>query len=164
MIRPGDVVIEDGELLQALERREGLLRSVIEFVHAHPELGHEEHACSAHLADALAGAGLEIERGVGGMATAFRATLRGARPGRTIGIVALYDAVPAIAPDGSMVPTHSCGHGPIAGSVVAAAAALADLRDELARAVIVLGRPPDGLHAPGTAARRRGQRPPVEAG
>jgi hypothetical protein len=53
-----------------LERR----REVVEFVHAHPELGHKEYECSAHLAEALASAGLEAERGIASMATAFRAT------------------------------------------------------------------------------------------
>src|SRR4029077_16956531 len=88
----------------------------------HPELGHSEHACAMHLAETLADAGLTAELGAGGMATAFRAVREGARTGGHSGIVALYDAVPAVADDGSIRPTHSCGHGPIAGSVVAAVA------------------------------------------
>src|SRR5207244_5777792 len=121
-------------------------------------------ACSAHVVEKLAGAGLEVELGIASMPTAFRATLCGARPGRTVGIVVLYDAVPAVAADGSLVPTHSCGHGPIAGSVVAAAAALAERRAELAGSVVVIGCPSDEIHAPGSAARGGGKLLSVEAG
>jgi metal-dependent amidase/aminoacylase/carboxypeptidase family protein len=66
--------------------------------------------------------------------------------------------------DGSIRPTHSCGHGPIAGSVVAAAAALADLRSELAGSVVVIGCPSDEIHAPGTVSRAGGKLLSLEAG
>src|SRR5438045_3584277 len=33
----------------------------MQFVHAHPELGHEEHECSRYLCDTLARVGLEVE-------------------------------------------------------------------------------------------------------
>ena len=85
-------------------------------------------------------------------------------PTGVAGYSALYDAVPAVAADGSIVPTHSCGHGPIAGSVVAAAAALAELRDELAGSVVVVGCPSDEIHAPGSAARGGGKLLSAEAG
>ena len=90
------------------------------FVHDHPELGHEERECSTYLCETLAAGGLEVERGVAGMETAFRATLRGGRPGRTVGFVCLYDAVAAVRPDGRTEAVHSCGHGPIAGACVGA--------------------------------------------
>jgi metal-dependent amidase/aminoacylase/carboxypeptidase family protein len=66
------------------------------------------------------------------METAFRATLRGERPGATVGLVCLYDAVPAVRPDGHIEPVHSCGHGPISGGVLGAALALAELRERMA--------------------------------
>jgi metal-dependent amidase/aminoacylase/carboxypeptidase family protein len=90
------VMIADEEVISAVDAQAGTAREVLRFVHGHPELGHEEHASSAHIAARLAGGGFQVERGVGGMATAFRATLVGARPGRSVGIVALYDAVPAV--------------------------------------------------------------------
>lgn len=161
MIAP---MIDDASVLAAVDGKAALARSVIDFVHAHPELGHEEHACASHLVEALADAGLAVELGAGGMDTAFRAVLEGSRPGRTVGIVALYDAVPAVADDGSIRPTHSCGHGPIAGSVVAAAAALAELRSELAGSIVVIGCPSDEIHAPGTVARAGGKLLSLEAG
>lgn len=157
-------MIDDAAVLDAVGRAAGRARDVIGFVHAHPELGHEEHACAARLVEELRTAGLEVEPAAGGMETAFRAVLRGGRPGRTVGLVALYDAVPAVGADGALVPTHSCGHGPIAGSVVAVAAALAELRAELAGSLVVVGCPSDEIHAPGTVERGGGKLLSVEAG
>jgi metal-dependent amidase/aminoacylase/carboxypeptidase family protein len=157
-------MIAAADVLAAVDGRSALVREVMRFVHAHPELGHEEHRCSGYLCETLGGAGLEVEPGVGGMATAFRATLRGARPGRSVGLVCLYDAVPATRADGRVEPVHSCGHGPIAGGVVAAAVALGDLREQLAGTVVVVGCPADEIHAPGTIERGGGKALSAQAG
>lgn len=157
-------MIADADVLAAVAREEGVAREVIRFVHEHPELAHEEHRCSELLAKTLAAGGLEVERGVGGMATSFRATLAGARPGRAVGLVALYDAVAAVRPDGSLEAVHSCGHGLIAGGVTAAALALGLLRDRLAGRVVVFGCPADEIHAPAAIARGGGKALSVEAG
>jgi metal-dependent amidase/aminoacylase/carboxypeptidase family protein len=159
-----DTVIGERKVLAAVEARAAAVGEIMRFVHEHPELGHEEHACSRYLCAKLAAAGLEVEPGVGGMATAFRATLDGARPGRSVGLVCLYDAVPAMRPDGRVEPVHSCGHGPIAGGVVAAAAALAALRTNLAGRLVVMGCPADEIHAPGTIERGGGKTLTAEAG
>jgi metal-dependent amidase/aminoacylase/carboxypeptidase family protein len=82
------------------------------------------------------------------MPTAFRATLTGAAPGRSVGRVALYDAVPVFRPDGSIEPVHSCGHDAIPAGVAAAALALADLREELPGSLVVFGCPADEIPAP----------------
>jgi metal-dependent amidase/aminoacylase/carboxypeptidase family protein len=150
-------VIDDSSVLAAVDRAMPAALEVMRFVHANPELAHEEHQCSAHVADVLEGAGLDVERGVAAMETAFLATLEGAKPGRTVGLVCLYDAVPAVRPNGAMEAVHSCGHGPIAGGVTAAATALASLRNELAGRVRVYGCPADEIHAPGSARRGGGK-------
>src|SRR5262245_13905193 len=156
-------MLPDADEMAAVQtsRSDGL--EVMRFGHEHPELGHEERECAAFLADRLEAGGYALERGVGGMETAFRAMLDGG-PGRTVGLVCLYDAVPAVRPDGSLDAVHSCGHGPIAGGVTAAALALADLRDGLAGRVVVIGCPSDEIHAPGSAARGGGKALSAEAG
>jgi len=157
-------MIEDQEILAAVESQADTARDVLRFVHAHPELAHEEHACSDHLATTLERAGFAVERGVGQMPTAFRATFTGARTGRSVGIVTLYDAVPAVRPDGAVEPVHSCGHGPMSGGVIAAALALAGLGDGLAGTVSVVGCPADEIHAPATVTRGGGKALSVAAG
>ncbi|MEX2613802.1 MAG: hypothetical protein WD380_09515, partial [Gaiellaceae bacterium] len=157
-------MIDWQDVLASIARQTNAIQATILFVHEHPELGHEEHECSRYLCDTLAAAGLEVELRVGGMETAFRASLHGERPGATVGLVCLYDAVTAVRPDGRVEPVHSCGHGPIAGAVVGAALALAELREALAGTVVVMGCPSDEIHAPGSTARGGGKALSAEAG
>jgi metal-dependent amidase/aminoacylase/carboxypeptidase family protein len=154
----------DADLRADVAAREPLVRETVAFLHDHPELPHEEHACSGYLQEMLLGLGLEVEAGLAGMPTGFRATLSGAMPGRTVGIVALYDAVASVPAEGGIVPVHSCGHGPIAGSVIGALAALADQRERLAGRVVVMGCPADEIHAPATIALGSGKARSAEAG
>jgi amidohydrolase len=86
-------------------------------IHDTPELAFEEARASAWLADFLAKHGARVERGVGGLATAFRATIEGTGPGPTVAIMAEYDALPGIG--------HACGHNVIATAGPGAGAALA---------------------------------------
>jgi metal-dependent amidase/aminoacylase/carboxypeptidase family protein len=144
------MALSDSDVISAVAAQQQAIVDTVAFVHAHPELGHEEHACAAHLAGRLAEAGLQVEEKVAGLDTAFRASLQGGRAGRRVGIVAQYDAVAAVREDGSVDAVHSCGHGPIAGSVLGVALALASLRSELAGELVVIGCPADEIHAPGT--------------
>lgn len=156
--------LPDHRVLDAVRSVDGRIRETLRFIHDHPELAHQEHACSAYLRRTLAEGHLLVEPGVAGMETAFRATLSGARPGRSVGLVALYDAVPAVRADGAITAVHSCGHGPIAAGVVGAALALAGLRDELPGRIVVMGCPADEIHAPGTLARGGGKALSAAAG
>src|SRR3972149_5140554 len=157
-------MIDRQDVLAAIARQTDTIRATIHFVHEHPELGHEEHECSRYLCDTLAAAGLEVEPDVGGMEPAFRASLHGERPGATVGLVCLYDAVTAVRPDGRIEPVHSCGHGCISGAVVGAALALAALRGGLAGTVVVMGCPSDEIHAPGSIVRGGGKALSAAAG
>ena len=157
-------MIPDIDVLAAVDARRDDALDVMRFVHEHPELGHEEHECSGFVADRLESAGFDVERGAGGMETAFRAVLTGAAGRRTVGLVCLYDAVAAVRPDGSIEAVHSCGHGPIAGGVTAAAIALADRREAFAGRLVVVGCPADELHAPNTALLGGGKALSAEAG
>jgi metal-dependent amidase/aminoacylase/carboxypeptidase family protein len=155
-------VLADADMLATVDAQLGAGLEAMRFVHAHPELAHEENACSAYLADELGQRGFDVERGVGGMPTAFRA--RSGSGGPAVGLLAVYDAVAAVRGDGTIEPVHSCGHGPQAGAVLAAALALAALGDRLPGTVVVLGCPADEIHAPGTVARGGGKALSADAG
>src|SRR5262249_25576645 len=86
-------------------------------IHANPELCYKEEKAAAWLTEFLEKRGCRVEGGAGGVATAFRAEVPGARPGPTLAILGEYDALPAIG--------HACGHNIIATSAVGAGAALA---------------------------------------
>ena len=155
---------DDAELRGAVARHEPLVRDTITAIHAHRELPHEEYKSSRYLMDVLGSLGLAVEPGLAGMATGFRATLDGSAPGRTVGVVALYDAVASVPPEGGIRAVHSCGHGPIAASVVGAMAALSAHRDRLDGRVVVMGCPADEIHAPATVARGSGKALSAAAG
>jgi hippurate hydrolase len=83
-------------------------------LHAHPEVGFEEHATSDFLARQLASFGLEVTRGIGG--TGLVATLKRGTGRRAIGLRADMDALAiqetARRPHASVHPgrMHACGH------------------------------------------------------
>jgi metal-dependent amidase/aminoacylase/carboxypeptidase family protein len=77
--------IADGEVIAAVAAQRAAIADTVAFVHAHPELGHQEHQCAAHLAARLAAAGVRVEPGAAGLGTAFRAELTGGRAGRRVG-------------------------------------------------------------------------------
>ncbi len=104
-------------------------------IHANPELCYQEENAHAWLTDFLASKGARVERGVGGVPTAFRATIAGAGPGPSIAILAEYDALPKIG--------HACGHNVIATSGAGAGAAIATALGRLpfAGTIHVIGTP-----------------------
>jgi amidohydrolase len=111
----------------------GQLLATSHDIHANPELLFEEHRASARLADELERGGLRVERGVGGLPTAFRAELDGGEPGPTLAILAEYDALPGIG--------HACGHNIIATSALGAGLALARTGQRFPGRVLIIGTP-----------------------
>ena len=118
---------------QAVDRLGDDLERLSRTIHDNPELAYQEVKAAGWLTEFLSGQGLTVERGVGGMDTAFRATIEtGAGP--TIAIMCEYDALPAIG--------HACGHNAIATAGAGAGAALAAVRASLPKGRIqVIGTP-----------------------
>ncbi len=135
----------DGIKAAVLDQAE-LMGRVNDFIYAHPELGLEEHQCADYLTGVFETLGLAVERPVAGMETAFKATLEGRDKGPRVGMVLLYDAVPAVDEDGAYRPNHSCGHNVISGAVTGAVAALAASSPR--GQVVVMGLPGDEIGAP----------------
>jgi amidohydrolase len=104
-------------------------------IHADPEIAFQEVRAAARIADLLESRGFTVERGVGSLPTAVRATLPGGlgTDGPRIGILAEYDALPGVG--------HGCGHNTMAASGVGAALALAALAPAIRGTVVFLGTP-----------------------
>jgi amidohydrolase len=100
-------------------------------IHANPELGFEEEQACAWLCELLEGAGLQVQRGVGDLPTAFAARA-GSGPLHVV-VCAEYDALPAVG--------HACGHNVIAAMAAGAGMALARVADDAGLRVTVLGTP-----------------------
>ena len=119
------------ELQRVVDARRDALVELSHRVHRANEIRFEERLSSEMVADALAGAGFSVERGVCEVETAFVATAGGGP--LTIAICAEYDALPGIG--------HACGHNIIAAAAAGAGMALARVTDELGVTVRVLGTP-----------------------
>ncbi len=89
-------------LLQAAEQYEERLFSIACHIFDHPESGGEEVYASNLLTDFLEEKGFSVERGIGGMPTAFRATWEQGSGGPSIGFLLEYDALRTLG--------HACGH------------------------------------------------------
>jgi amidohydrolase len=127
----------------AVDQRAAELIATADWIHAHPEIGHQEVEASKRLAGMLQTAGIPVEMGTAGMATAFKAVL-GAGHGQTarprVAILAEYDALPGLG--------HGCGHNLIGTSAIGAGLALQDVAAELPGSVWVLGTPAEESAAP----------------
>ena len=102
-------------------------------IHAHPELGFEEHRTADLVAEKLASFGLEVERGIG--KTGVVGTLTSGDGGGSVGLRADLDALPIVEAndfghrsrhDGRM---HACGHDGHTTMLLGAARYLAETRN-----------------------------------
>jgi len=105
-------------------------------IHDNPELGYEEHKAASWLSEYLENKGFSIERGLGGLSTAFKAVYGSGKP--IIALIAEYDALPEIG--------HSCGHNIIAASAVGAAIASRAAVDSSDGSVAVFGTPAEEIY------------------
>ena len=121
-------------IVDAIEAHRDEIVEVSETIRQNPEIGYEEYQSSELLARKIdEQPGFEVEKPVGGLETAFRATRRGRGDGPTIAVLAEYDALPGLG--------HGCGHNLIAGSGLAAAIGLSAVMDELNGSFEVIGTP-----------------------
>lgn len=120
-------------LMELIEEQSAALVGLSEDLHAHPELGFEEHRSIARLVQHLESWGVPARVGEGGLPTAGRADVGGEGP--VVGICSEYDALPGIG--------HACGHNVIAAAGVGATIALAKLmaEEEIPGGVRWLGTP-----------------------
>jgi len=101
-------------------------------IHADPELAYEEHRAMERIAALVERHGHSVERGIGGVETAFRARI-GPRSGPAVSLLAEYDALPTMG--------HACGHNLIAMTAVGAFLLAAGQAGELERGIELIGTP-----------------------
>jgi amidohydrolase len=119
------------QVRQGVARHREALVALSHAIAADPEPAFAEHRAMARCADLLEAAGLEVERGAYGLATAFAA--RTGSGGRHVVVCAEYDALPEVG--------HACGHNVIAAAAVGTGLVLAPLAAAAGLRVTVLGTP-----------------------
>ncbi len=125
------MALDEALLLSHVDELASQLTEVSRKIHGSPELRFEEHKAAGWLSESIRNAGVEVELGVGGMATAFRA--RVGQGGPRVAILAEYDALPEIG--------HACGHNLIAAGALGAFLTLAKQASGLSGQVEILGTP-----------------------
>jgi amidohydrolase len=127
---------------EALSERQAELTDLLHTIHSLAETAFDEHESVAAIAAVLRSHDIPVETGLFGVDTTLRATT-GSGSGRTIAILAEYDALPEIG--------HACGHNIIATAGVGAFLALHALylKDPAAvpGTVVLLGTPAEEGHS-----------------
>jgi amidohydrolase len=121
---------------QEIAGRAGALWEVARALHREPETAFGEKRAAALLTAELAAAGFDVEAGLAGMPTAFRArTGSGTRTGTgpQAALLLEYDALPEIG--------HACGHNLIAAAGLGAALALRAALPDMEGTLSVVGTP-----------------------
>lgn len=104
-------------------------------IHDNPELGFKEYKAASWLTEYLKDNGFQIETGIAGLATAFKATYGQGKP--HIALIAEYDALPKLG--------HACGHNIIATSAVGAGIAAKAAVDAFGGSLFVIGCPAEEI-------------------
>jgi aminobenzoyl-glutamate utilization protein B len=144
------VTPSDAYLDKTQARWEQVSRQLWDFA----ETALQEKKSSAMIADLLSKEGFKVERGSGGMPTAFVATAGSGSP--VVGILAEYDALPELsqkagetqrAPLAQGAPGQGCGHNLLGAAAVAAAVAANKIRIEkkLPGTIQVFGTPAEEI-------------------
>ena len=135
-------------VLKAVADKKDLIVEVSDKIFDYAETGFHEFKTAKLYEDVLKKEGFQVERGVGGMPTAFKATYGTEKP--VIGFLAEYDALPELSQEGGCTMRkkaegenpdgHGCGHNLLGAGAMAAALAVKAYLEEHAAAAPELGR------------------------
>ncbi|MGD9001974.1 MAG: M20 family metallopeptidase [Anaerolineae bacterium] len=120
-------------VFEAIDELQTTLIDLSKRIHSNPEVKFEEHKASRWLSDAAQEAGFRVEKPVGGLDTAFRASYSGSGAGPTIAFLAEYDALPKLG--------HGCGHNLIGPASLGAALGLQTVMGNLPGSIQLIGTP-----------------------
>ena len=120
-------------LFQKIEAQKERLWEMADFIFDHPEYEGKEYQAADLLTGYLEQNGFQVERGIAGYETAFRAIYENGTGGPSIGILCEYDALKGMG--------HACGHHMQGPACLGAAVALKELAGETPFKVTVYGTP-----------------------
>lgn len=109
-------------IISSIENQLPKLWSIATNIYDHPEKGFQEYFAQNALCTYLEENGFAVERGVGGVETAFRAVYNRGEGGPSIGLYCEYDCLPS--------GVHACGHHLQGPSAIGAAVAVKNSVDE----------------------------------
>jgi amidohydrolase len=116
-----------------IEALQDELWNIVYALYENPELAFNEHHSALLITDYLTKAGFTIEKGSGGLDTAFQASLNNHINSPIIAFLAEYDALPEIG--------HACGHNLIAAAAIGAGMGTFAVKDSLPGQIRIIGTP-----------------------
>mgnify|MGYP000979685915 CR=1 FL=1 len=118
-----------------LDSRLDELWSIAQYVHANPELAFQEAEACRVQCEFLQENGFKIEKNLGGLSTAYRASYQFKPGDLTLAVVSEYDALPEIG--------HACGHNLICTTALGTAITTKKIMDdyEIPGTLVVMGTP-----------------------
>lgn len=120
------------QIVKEIDNQAEILWHISTSLFNEPEISLKEYKACHLLTDSLKSFGYSIETPLGGLETAFRATM-GQNQQPTIAILAEYDALVGLG--------HACGHNLIASAAVGAAMAIAVIKPKIRGQIQVIGTP-----------------------
>ncbi|AHB13254.1 peptidase, M20 family [Dehalococcoides mccartyi GY50] len=122
-------------VIKMIDTEKGSLEELSLKLHANPELGYQEYKAVEWLCEYLSRHNFSIEKNLGGLKTAFKATFGQGKP--VVGFLAEYDALPQLG--------HACGHNLIATSAASAVIAARMAAKLYGGTVCLIGTPAEEL-------------------
>lgn len=121
------------QLFQKIEDQKEKLWEMADFIFDHPEYEGKEYQAAELLTNYLEKNGFQVERGIAGYETAFRAVYENGTGGPSIGILCEYDALRGLG--------HGCGHHMQGPACLGAAVALKETAGDAPFKLTVYGTP-----------------------
>jgi amidohydrolase len=131
------------QLMKMLEERKDEMIQIRRYLHEHPELSFKEEKTAQYIIDFYKGKDVEIETNVGN-GYGIIVTIKGEKPGKTIGLRADFDALPIV--EETDVPfksknegvMHACGHDGHTAYLLVLADCLIQLKSSLSGTVKII--------------------------
>src|SRR5690625_4428885 len=131
------------QLMKRLEERKDEMIEIRRYLHAHPELSFQEEKTAQYIIDFYNGKDVQIDTNVGN-GYGIIVTIKGGKPGKTIGLRADFDALPIT--EEADVPfksknegvMHACGHDAHTAYLLVLADCIIELKDQLAGTVKII--------------------------
>lgn len=142
------------KLFQKLDHYFDDMVEIRRYLHMHPELSFEEYETAKYIANFYKKLNVEVRENVGGNGVV--ATIKGAKPGKTVALRADFDALPIQeendVPYQSTVPgiMHACGHDAHTATLLILAKALNEMKEELSGQYVMIHQHAEEI-APGGA-------------
>ena len=121
------------KIVSTIDRMRNELLGVSDYILENPELAFQEHKAVDCLTEAFRSAGFAVEKGLGSLPTAFKATYESGTGGPSIGLLCEYDALPNIG--------HACAHHMQGPCMLGAAKAIKEVLISQPYKLVVYGTP-----------------------